>query len=298
MVLGCEEWRSVVGYEGLYEVSNLGRVLSLPRNAASWITDEEKHKRGKLLSVSRNTVCLCKNNQRQVCALKDIVLQAFVDPSVRHFDVDYLDNDISNCSLSNLKIRAYEELEDEIWRDIEGYETKYQVSSHGRVRIKPHTEKCVRGDTQKEYIRYYGCKLMKLLDSMSGYYQIHLWMNNTVATKLVHRLVAQAFVPNPSNLPQVNHKDLDKKNNHYTNLEWAARTENVKHDIRTGAFKCPEGRKRHVPRKLYCVELDKTFNTVKEAAEAIGSNYQYLFDRMRANLPCHGYTFKDVNNNR
>ena len=94
MVLGCEEWKSVVGYEGLYEVSNLGRVLSLPRDAASWITDEEKHRRGKLLSVSRNVVCLCKNNQRQVCALKDIVLQAFVDPSVRHFDVDYLDNHV------------------------------------------------------------------------------------------------------------------------------------------------------------------------------------------------------------
>lgn len=45
-------------------------------------------------------------------------------------------------------------------------------------------------------------------------------------------------------------------------------------------------------------KLDRTFNTVKEAAEAIGSSYRYLFDRMRANLPCHGYTFKDANDDR
>ena len=61
IVPDCEEWKPVVGYEELYEVSNLGRVLSLPRNAVSEITDEEKHRRGRLLKLNRH------NNQISVC---------------------------------------------------------------------------------------------------------------------------------------------------------------------------------------------------------------------------------------
>lgn len=293
-----EIWKPVVGYEGLYEVSNLGRVLSLPRNTAPWISDEEKHKRGKILSICRNSVCLCKDNVREVLYMKDVVLQAFVDPTVKHFQVEYLDNDISNCSLSNLKIRCVNSLKDEIWRDISGYGNKYQVSSHGRIRSKPYTHTYVRKDTGTSCTRQYGYKIMKSSDSIVGYYQIDLCVDGVVSTKLVHRLVAQAFVPNPDNLPWVNHKDLNKRNNHYTNLEWTTEKENVDHAIRTGAFKYPEKGKRPPPRRIYCIELDKTFNSVKEAAEAIGSSYQYLFDRIKADLPCHGYTFKNVDTNR
>lgn len=293
----CEQWKPVIGYEGFYEVSNLGRVLSLPRNTVPWVDESEKHRRGKLLSVSRNTVCLCKNNIREVLALKDIVLQAFVDSSIKHFNVDYIDGDKSNCSLHNLKIKDVSSYSNEVWKDIEGYE-KYQISNYGRIRIKSHCQTYIRSDTGKECVRQYGYKIMKLSESTSGYYQIDLCIDNTVSTRLVHRLVAQAFIPNPDKLPWVNHKDLNKKNNYYTNLEWTTEKENVNHAIETGAFRYPEKGKRRPPRPLYCIELDATFKNIKEAAEAIGSSYQYLIDRMKAGLPCHGYTFKDIDENR
>jgi hypothetical protein len=67
------------------------------------------------------------------------------------------------------------------------------------------------------------------LDSKGRYYIIGLCKNNIVYKKLIHRLVAEYFINNPLNLPEVNHKDYNTINNKYTNLEWVNRKENMKH---------------------------------------------------------------------
>ena len=83
------------------------------------------------------------------------------------------------------------------------------------------------------------------------YRYVALYHNGKHKHALVHRLVAQAFIPNPDNLPEVNHKDLDKSNNHVSNLEWCTHAENVEHyhkkkreldlafarDIRAGVYR-------------------------------------------------------------
>ena len=99
----------------------------------------------------------------------------------------------------------------EIWKSIDGYEGLYEISDHGNVK-----------SLRKNII-------MKPFDN-KGYLRIGLYKNGEVEKKLVHVLVAEHFVSErPNGQSQVNHKDLNKMNNHYDNLEWVSGKENVNH---------------------------------------------------------------------
>ena len=103
-------------------------------------------------------------------------------------------------------------LEKEEWRDIKGFERLYQVSNLGNVR---------RIIGKKE-------RIVKQSPNNQGYLRLTLCKNNVKYSKRVHRLVAEAFLPNPDNLPEVNHKDECKTNNRADNLEWC--TAQYNHD--------------------------------------------------------------------
>ena len=105
----------------------------------------------------------------------------------------------------------------EIWKDIKGYEKLYQVSNLGNVR----RIKFINNRTQKDKI-----KMLKLIKDKKGYLKINLWKNNKSKMFLVHRIVAETFILNPNNLPQVNHKDENKSNNCVENLEWCSQKYN------------------------------------------------------------------------
>lgn len=96
---------------------------------------------------------------------------------------------------------------EEIWKDIKGFEGCYQISNYGRVKSL-----CRR--------RRKNDKILKALLSSRDYLQINLHKNGEMFKYLIHRLVAEAFIPNPNNYPVVNHKDENKQNNCITNLEW------------------------------------------------------------------------------
>ena len=104
---------------------------------------------------------------------------------------------------------------EEIWKDINGYEGVYQVSNLGRVKSLDRiiTDK-------NNHSRYIKGNYMSGVDNGHGYLTVMLRTNNTGVRRYIHRLVAQAFIPNPQNLPEVNHKDENRKNNIVTNLEW------------------------------------------------------------------------------
>ena len=100
-------------------------------------------------------------------------------------------------------------------KDIEGFEM-YQISDTGEVYSK------------------YSNKTLKPIKDKDGYLQVKLYKDKKQYTRKLHRLVAEAFLDNPDNKPEVNHKNLDKTNNHVSNLEWATRAENCHHQSENG----------------------------------------------------------------
>lgn len=82
-------------------------------------------------------------------------------------------------------------------------------------------------------------KFLKLHKGTSGYIQVNVWNKYKQKTFLLHRLLAEAFIPNPNNLPEVNHIDGNKLNNALNNLEWVSRSENIQHGIHTGLIPSP-----------------------------------------------------------
>ena len=109
---------------------------------------------------------------------------------------------------------------EEIWKDIPGFEDDYQASNLGRIRR-------VIKNKELFFIR-------TLIVSNRGYHIIHFSINGISKMCRVHRLVAQTFIPNPENKPQINHIDGNKINNHIGNLEWCTAKENDKHAVATG----------------------------------------------------------------
>lgn len=113
----------------------------------------------------------------------------------------------------------------EIWKDILGYEGYYQISSYGRIKsVERKVVKKMFGNT-----RIVKSKICTVLYSKQGYCRVRLSKEGKNIKYLIHRLVALAFIPNPENKPQVNHKDGNKSKNHKNNLEWATRSENMQH---------------------------------------------------------------------
>lgn len=105
-------------------------------------------------------------------------------------------------------------------------------------------------------------------DNGTGYKMVNFVKNGKRYAKYVHRLVAESFLENPSNLKEVNHKDGDKSNNDISNLEWVTHQENVLHCLRY------IGRRANYRTKsVVCVETGKKYKSIKEASEKTSTNY-------------------------
>ena len=111
----------------------------------------------------------------------------------------------------------------EEWRPIEGYEGLYEVSNTGRVRSLD------KYDSMNRFLRG---RILRLFTDGLGYLRAQLYSNSKRKSFLVHRLVAQAFIPNPDNLPQVNHRDENPSNDSVDNLEWCDGKYNVNYGTR------------------------------------------------------------------
>lgn len=141
----------------------------------------------------------------------------------------------------------------EIWKDIKGYEGKYQISNLGRVKSFPR-----KGARKTEHI-------LKPNKNHRGYLIIHLQNNYKRKGVVLHRLVAEAFIPNPNNLPQVDHIDDNKENNKVSNLQWITNYDNMRKSWETGARSLEKSYKRgkEHPRAKKIIQYDKKGNYIK-----------------------------------
>ncbi len=173
-----------------------------------------------------------------------------------------------------------ENLDGEFWLPVVGYEGIYEVSNKGRVRS------CF----QPEKLAYWYSKITKPQTDAYGYHTVFLSVNKNRKRAKVHRLVAMAFILNPHNKPQVNHKDGNKKNNCVENLEWNTPAENVAHSMRLNLK--PVGSRCHSSKikeeDVLFIRKHKQLFSTKELSE------KYKIDTSTIRSIINGTTWKHV----
>ena len=162
----------------------------------------------------------------------------------------------------------------------------YRITSDGRVINKYDKEKVLDG-----------C-------SKDGYLKVNLYNDGVGSSKRVHRLVAEAFIPNPDNKPDVNHKNGNKHDNCVDNLEWVTKSENMKHAYQTGLAKPhptygmlgkknPNGGSKGKPVRI--LETGEEFNSIKDCADSIGGRDRGVCDCLTGRQHTHrGYHFEYI----
>lgn len=148
----------------------------------------------------------------------------------------------------------------EVWRSVVGFEGLYDVSNMGNI-YSHKTKNKMSGYRQK-----------------NGYMKIHLRKENKTIMCWVHRLVAQAFIPNPDpkNKTEVNHKDENKSNNCVDNLEWCSHKENMAWGTRL------ERARRKTGKRVLCIETKEIYPSIKIAAQ------KHKIDPSSIGNCCHG----------
>ena len=168
---------------------------------------------------------------------------------------------------------------EEIWKDIPGYEGLYQVSSLGRIKSVERMVYIQMPDGRHSYWRHKKEKIKTTpVFGSAGYCQLMLYKGNVGKMFQVHRIVCLAFIPNPNNLPTVNHKNGIRTDNRLDNLEWCSYRDNELHSYRQLG-------RRTAGKHVMCEETGIVYNSVEEAARKTGESIHSLRDHLRGRHP-------------
>lgn len=176
-----------------------------------------------------------------------------------------------------------------MWLPIKGYEGMYEVSDRGEVRSLARPVTTCYGST-----RFKAASILKT-DKSGKYERVQLGKDSPNYS--VHRLVAQAFVPNPMNAEQVNHIDGNRRNNASANLEWCTCAENIRHSFKMGMSKPIRGSDNKLSKGVQCISADgdivHEYASIREAALGIGVSRQSIEDTLyRKRRTCRGFVLR------
>lgn len=189
-------------------------------------------------------------------------------------------------------------MKNEEWRPVPGYETSYEVSTHGQVRGLPRTVATCYGGRRSQA----GTRLRLRLDRC-GYVRAKLLKGGCGKNWLVHRLVAMAFLPNPSGRPHINHIDGDRANNEVWNLEWCTAAENNRHSAGRISGAAPKGVMNGAASLIRQFspesgEVVAEHVTMSDAARSVGCPLGTLSGAISRGLRCRGFIWKRVGKTR
>lgn len=238
-----EEWKQVTGFPN-YEISNTGKIDKIGITKRIPV---KVNSRGNYVYAS---LSYAPYKSRQV-NVKWILNQCFSD----HI---YSDESVDN-------------LEGEVWKDVVGWEDSYEVSNLGRIRTKNRLRKG-KNDSDAQV----SVHIKESYIDADGYERISLYQDSKTKLAGVHRLVAEAFIPNPDNLPQVNHIDGDKSNNNSNNLQWVTNEQNIRHSIEKGSRDSQKHQKR-----VERVSDHKQFESIFKLSDEIDFDYKTLLQYFR-----------------
>lgn len=203
-LLKGEYFKPIKGFETKYQISNFGRIYSN--------YNKKLHK--SIKDKDRYILAVTPNKQKKL-HIYDLYEENFTKEEY----IWYIST-INKSKIENLTKEFKGNLYVEKWKPIKNYENLYEISNFGRVKS------CIR-DTRTWKIRKESIKVPRGVKE--DYMKMVLAKEAETKWFIIHRLVADAFIPNPNNYPIINHLNAIKDDNFYLNLEWCTHSMNVKH---------------------------------------------------------------------
>lgn len=194
------------------------------------------------------------------------------------------------CSLREIFKDLSDKTFPEYWVKVKGYENNYMVSNHGR--LKTLKREIVRKDGKKYFSKE---KIMKLnVNDKTGYVMVTLRKDNKNYYTYIHRLVAEHFIKNKDNKPNVNHIDGDKTNNKFWNLEWCNHYENMKHSFKNKLHNF-DYRQKPVIQYSLDGKFIAVWSSAREVEKILGFNRATIQDACKSiSNKSNGYVWKYI----
>jgi hypothetical protein len=252
-----------------------------------------------LINISRKRLCSCASKETREAWKQVVEKIREIDPVLadkmvceclyRSFCPEWM----NSCGYVNTpqyqlaRVRYLRTDYNDQWTPIKGYEGLYEISRFGIVRS---IERVVPdGENRSKTI--HGKEIAIIPDkNKSGYCYVHLFKDGKEKNCLLHRLVAETFIPNPDNKPEVNHIDGNKYNNQVSNLEWVSSEENKQH-----AWENKLCNAEHRKTKIKCIQNGVVYNSVVECAKLLNVDRRSIFRQLKGEKEyVKGYSFERV----
>lgn len=241
------------------------------------------------INISRKRLCSCASKETREAWKLVIEYLREIDPILAEKCVpeclyrSFCPEFDKSCGYSKTdefrrRLVQYHNISDEEWQEINGHKGFY-VSTLGRVRRDSFIDECGRIHPAR-FVQPTNNK------QRNGYEYVHLGKQN----KAVARLVAETFIPNPENKPEVNHIDGDKFNNTVQNLEWVTSVENKKHAWEKGLANA-----KHRMKKIKCIETGEIFNSIVECSIKMNIDKRSIFRQLKGEKEkVKGHSFQRI----